>query len=134
MVDEDGFQRYMGPSSGVGLAATVLQEILGDDQPPDPEYYCLFSLDDFARSRALEAADSMLWSVVPTNLPGRAAAEKVWHLLRRVALELELTQRAPGHQRLLQLHGKSISGLAPAKFHEQRQRALQSGHHWSRSI
>lgn len=77
VVDEDGFTRYMGPSSGVGFAAKVLQEILDNDQPPDPEFYCLFSLDDFARSRALEAADYLLWEIVPTNLPPREIADKV---------------------------------------------------------
>ena len=77
VIDEDGFSRYMGPSSGVGFSAKVLQEILDDDQPADPDFYSLFSLDDFSRSRALEAADSLLWEIVPTNLPHREVADKV---------------------------------------------------------
>ena len=77
VLDEDGFSRYMGPSSGLGFSAKVLQEILDEDQPADPEFYSLFSLDDFSRSRALEAADSLLWEVVPTNLPDRDQANKV---------------------------------------------------------
>lgn len=52
----------MGPSSGIGFAAKVLQEVLQDEQPQDPDFYYLFSLDDFARSRALENADGMLVS------------------------------------------------------------------------
>ena len=67
----------MGPSSGIGFAAKVLQTILQDEEPADPEFYCLFSLDDFQRSRALEEADSLLWEVVPTNLPPRDVADKV---------------------------------------------------------
>lgn len=66
VVDEDGFTRYMGPSSGVSLAARCLQTILDDDdQPQDPEFYCLFSLEDFARNRALAAADVELFTLQP---------------------------------------------------------------------
>jgi hypothetical protein len=67
----------MGPSSGVGFAAKVLQEVLQDEQPQDPDFYYLFSLDDFQRSRALEEADTLLWQVTPTNLPPRQLADKV---------------------------------------------------------
>lgn len=67
----------MGPSSGIGFAAKVLQEVLQDEQPQDPDFYYLFSLDDFARSRELEDADGMLWEINPTNLPPRELADKV---------------------------------------------------------
>lgn len=67
----------MGPSSGIGFAAKVLQEILQEEQPQDPDFYYLFSLDDFARSRELEDADSMLWEINPTSLPPRELADKV---------------------------------------------------------
>lgn len=77
MIDEDGFTRYMGPSSGVGFAAKVLQEILDDDQPTDKDYYNLFSLDDLSRSRSLAASDLLLWEVVPTDLPRKEVAKKV---------------------------------------------------------
>ena len=77
VIDEDGFSRYMGPSSGVGFSAKVLQEVLDDDQPPDPDFYSLFSLDDFAKGKDLEDADYLLWQVVPTNLPDRDAANRV---------------------------------------------------------
>ena len=77
VIDEDGFSRYMGPSSGLGFSAMVLQAILDNNQPPDPEFYRLFSVDDFARGRALQQADTLLWQVVPTNLPPRDVAEKV---------------------------------------------------------
>ena len=69
----------MGPSSGIGFAVKVLQEVLQDEQPQDPDFYYLFSLDDFQRSRALEEADSLLWEVTPTNLPPRHVADKVRH-------------------------------------------------------
>ncbi|KAF2484144.1 fungal-specific transcription factor domain-containing protein [Neohortaea acidophila] len=78
VIDEDGFTRYMGPSSGVGFAARILQEIMDDDQPADQDYYSLFSIDDFSRARALAATDQLLWEVVPTNLPPREAVDKVF--------------------------------------------------------
>ena len=77
VIDEDGYTRYMGPSSGVGFSAKILEEILGEDQPQDSDYYCLFSQDDFSRSRSLEGADHLLWEVKPTNLPDKEAADKV---------------------------------------------------------
>lgn len=77
VIDEDGFSRYMGPSAGVGFSAKILQEILTDNQPAEPDYYCLFSIDDFMRARRLESADTLLWEVVPTNLPNRQAANEV---------------------------------------------------------
>lgn len=77
VIDEDGFTRYMGPSSGVAFAARILQEIMDDDQPADQDYYSLFSIDDFSRARALAATDHLLWEVVPTNLPPREAVDKV---------------------------------------------------------
>lgn len=67
----------MGPSSGVGFAAKILQTVLDDDQPPDPDFYYLFTLNDFRQSRALEAADALLWEINPTNLPPRAVTDKV---------------------------------------------------------
>ena len=39
----------MGPSSGVAFTAKVLEEILGDDQPSDTDFYSLFNLDDLVR-------------------------------------------------------------------------------------
>ena len=71
----------MGPSSGVGFAAKVLQNILQEHEPEDPDFYHLFSLDDFQRSRALEEADSLLWELIPTNLPPRDVADKVRNVL-----------------------------------------------------
>lgn len=67
----------MGPSSGIGFAAKVLQEVLQDDQPADPDFYYLFSLDDFQRSKALDESDSLLWEINPTELPPRQTADKV---------------------------------------------------------
>ena len=49
VTDEDGFSRYMGPSSGVAFTAKVLEELLGDDQPSDTDFYSLFNLDDLTR-------------------------------------------------------------------------------------
>lgn len=86
MIDEDGFSRYMGPSSGVGFSAKVLQEVLDEDQPTDPEFYSLFSLDDFTRCRALQQADHLLWEVVPTSLPPRHEVEKVFVRFDRSAI------------------------------------------------
>ena len=68
----------MGPSSGVGFAAKILQAVLDDDQPGDPDFYYLFSLNDFQQSRALDEADALLWQIVPTNLPPRDLTDKVW--------------------------------------------------------
>jgi hypothetical protein len=68
----------MGPSSGVGFAAKVLQTVLDEDQPGDPDFYYLFSLNDFQQSRALEEADTLLWSIIPTHLPPRDVTDKVW--------------------------------------------------------
>lgn len=75
--DEDGFSRYMGPSSGVGFSAMALDEILGKEAPSNPDFNGLFTVDDFTRGRALEQADHMLWQLVPTDLPDRAEADRI---------------------------------------------------------
>ncbi|GAB7358464.1 hypothetical protein MBLNU230_g2528t1 [Neophaeotheca triangularis] len=77
VIDEDGLSRYMGPSSGIGFSAQVLQEVVDEDQQEDPAYYALFSLDDFSRGNALEQSDHLLWSVSPTNLPDRASIDPI---------------------------------------------------------
>lgn len=69
----------MGPSSGIGFATRVIQDILDDEQPTDENFYPIFSLDDFARNRLLADADSLLWEIAPTNLPPREVADKVNH-------------------------------------------------------
>ncbi|KAI7578211.1 hypothetical protein KC343_g21452, partial [Hortaea werneckii] len=77
VTDEDGFSRYMGPSSGVAFTAKVLEEILGDDQPSDTDFYSLFNLDDLTRGQHLADADAMLWQIQPDPLPERAEADRV---------------------------------------------------------
>ncbi|KAI7512522.1 hypothetical protein KC347_g2405 [Hortaea werneckii] len=77
VTDEDGFSRYMGPSSGVAFTAKVLEEMLGDDQPSDTDFYSLFNLDDLTRGQHLADADAMLWQIQPDPLPERAEADRV---------------------------------------------------------
>lgn len=87
----------MGPSSGVAFTAKVLEEILGDDQPSDTDFYSLFNLDDLTRGMSifgghvivveltdvvllgqhLADADAMLWQIQPDPLPERAEADRV---------------------------------------------------------
>lgn len=83
VVDEDGFSRYMGPSSGVGFSVMALEEILGKEAPARPDFNGLFTIDDFTRGKALEQADYILWELVPTDLPERAEADRIlnWFFL-----------------------------------------------------
>ncbi|KXL51067.1 hypothetical protein M433DRAFT_157809 [Acidomyces richmondensis BFW] len=77
VVDEEGYSRYMGPSSGVGFVAMVIQEILPDDTPEDADFHSLFALDDSTRHKWLADSDMLLWQVRPENLPVRNEANRI---------------------------------------------------------
>lgn len=77
VMDEDGFSRYMGPSSGVGFSVMALEEILGQNAPTNPDFNGLFTVDDFTRGKALEQADYILCELAPTDLPERAEADRL---------------------------------------------------------
>ncbi|KAK4508058.1 hypothetical protein PRZ48_001795 [Zasmidium cellare] len=55
----------------------ALDEILGKDAPSNPDFNGLFTVDDFTRGKALEQADSILWELVPTDLPERPEADRL---------------------------------------------------------
>lgn len=93
VTDEDGFSRYMGPSSGVAFTAKVLEEVLQDDQPSDTDFYSLFNLDDLTRGRLLADADSMLWQVQPSQLPNRNEADRVGNQ-RRTPCQLRVLTKS----------------------------------------
>jgi len=77
VVDEDGLSRYMGPSSGVGFVAMVMQELFQNDVPEDSDFHGLFALDDSTRQKWLADADVLLWQVRPEKLPDRNEANRV---------------------------------------------------------
>lgn len=70
----------MGPSSGVGFTAMVMQEVVDQDQPTDEEFYSLFSLDDFTRGKLLADADVLLWQLMPTHLPNKEETNRILDL------------------------------------------------------
>ncbi|KAF2763607.1 hypothetical protein EJ03DRAFT_68530 [Teratosphaeria nubilosa] len=79
--DEEGFDRYMGASSGIAFTAKVMQAIYaGSQQPADKDFFGLFDLNDSTRARWLAESDVLLWQACPTELPNRQEAERILHL------------------------------------------------------
>lgn len=74
VIDIDGHARYMGPSSGIGLARHVLQELPQNSTKCQYDLGNLFSLDDFSRGNMLSATNRMLWDVSPEELPDQNTA------------------------------------------------------------